>query len=354
MRSRSVIRVRVLLSTAVAALLLLPAATAAGATVVNGDFESGSLNGWRVANDPAGEQTGDWYAYTGTILPIPSDPTVPPPPAGNFAAIAAQEGKGSHILFQDVALEAGSTHQLSLIAYYDSRSDPPETPQPNTLRIEGELDPSNQQYRIDVIRPSASIFSLAPSDVLATVFATKTGDPEELLPTTYTADLSPFAGQTVRLRFAEVNNGGPFYAGVDDVSIESTPPSSGVTPPLPAPPPPASSSLLSPPPAPSNAFSFGRATLNKKKGTANLAVTLPGPGTVQLEDGKKTKKRLKAKLLTAVAAGTVQLPIAPTKSGREGLLADGRLAVKVAVTFTPTGGSAATQTRNLVLKLAPK
>jgi hypothetical protein len=344
-----------LLLVSLVVLLLAPTTSAGAATVVNGDFESGTLNGWRVVNDPAGEQTGDWYAYTGTILPFGSEPTVPPPPAGNFAAITAQEGKGSHILFQDVALEAAYTHQLSLIAYYDSRFNPPETPEPNTLRVEGELDPSNQQYRVDVIKPSASIFSLAPSDVLTTVFATQTGDPEEVGPATYTADLTPFAGQTVRLRFAEVNNQGSLHAGVDNVSIKSTPPSGGTTPPSSPPQPsPPSPPATAPPTVPANAFAFGRPIVNKKLGTAKLPVALPGPGSVQLLDVKKTKKEVKAKLVQVSAGGTLQLPIEPTKSGREVLLAEGKLPVKVAVTFTPTGGSAARQTRNLVLKLAPK
>ena len=38
-----------------------------------------------------------------------------------------------------------------------------------------------------------------------------------------TADLTPFAGQTVRLRFAEVDGAGFFNASTDAVSITSTP-----------------------------------------------------------------------------------------------------------------------------------
>ncbi|HET7416575.1 MAG TPA: hypothetical protein VFJ61_02965 [Solirubrobacterales bacterium] len=347
--------IRFLLAVAAAALLLAPAAPAGAATVVNGDFESGTLGGWTVVNVPAAEPTGDWYAYTGTTPPIPSPPTVPPPPAGSFAAITAQGEQGTHVLYQDVALEASDTHQLSLIAYYDSPSSPPETPQPNSLRLEGVLDPPNQQYRIDVIKPSASIYSLAPGDVLATVFATKTGDPKEMGPTTYTADLTPFAGQTVRLRLAEVDNQGELYAGVDNVAIKSALPPTGETPsPSPTSTPSPSPPLPLSPPAPANAFSFGKPTLNKKSGTAKLPVALPGPGTVRLVDVKTKKKQVQTKTLQSTAAGTVQLPIKPTKAGRETLLAEGKLLIRVAVTFTPSGGSSATQTRGLTLKLAPK
>ncbi|MGN6203108.1 MAG: hypothetical protein ACTHNY_11980 [Solirubrobacterales bacterium] len=319
---------------AAAAVLLLAAASAPAATVVNGDFESGTLNGWQVVADPSPE-SGNWYAYSGTDNPFGEfgPGSVPPPPAGNYAAITSQGGPGTRILYQDVGLEAGWTHRLSLIVYYRSEA-PLVNPSPDSLEAEGELAKNpNQQYRVDIIKPSAPIDSISSSDILATLFATKAGDPQELGPTNLSADLSAFAGQTIRLRLAEVDNQAPFFAGVDSVSISSV-----------APP---------PPPPPSNVFSFGKPTFNKKKGTAKLPVTVPGAGTVQLVDVKKTKKRVKGKTLQAAAAGTLQLPVKPTKSGRQTLLAKGKLPVKVAVTFTPTGGTAATQTRKLTLKLAP-
>lgn len=339
MSSRATVRVQIVLAAcaAVAALLVAPAGAGA-ATVVNGDFETGNLTGWQVFNlPPEPENSGNWFAYTGTSSPFgegPEEgPEVPPPPAGNYAAITAQGGQGTHILYQDIALEPSWAHQLSLLVYYHSFA-PLVTPSPETLS--NEIPAANQQYRVDVMKPTASPDSVNPEDILAPVFATKTGDPEELGPTPITVDLTPFAGQTVRLRFAEVDNQFYFAAGTDSVSIQSTAP-----PPL-------------PPPPPSNAFSLGKPVLNKKKGTAKLPVTLPGPGSVQLLDVRKTKKRVKGKLLQATAAGTVQLPVKPTKAARNTLLAKGKLKVKVSVTFTPTGGTAATQTRKLTLKLAPK
>ncbi|HET7511049.1 MAG TPA: hypothetical protein VFJ65_12465, partial [Solirubrobacterales bacterium] len=93
--------------------MALPAVAAAN-LVVNGDFETGTLSGWHVKNEPP--ESGSWFAYTGTEDPLGVPSTVPPPPEGNFAAIASQEGPGTHILYQDVALGAGP-HELSLIAY---------------------------------------------------------------------------------------------------------------------------------------------------------------------------------------------------------------------------------------------
>jgi hypothetical protein len=316
-----------LLAAAIVAVtvLAIPAAASA-ATVVNGDFETGTLAGWQLFNRSNGggsDPQDTWYAYSGTTPPGPTEiESVAPPPAGNFAAVTSQSGAGLHILYQDVALEPYWAHQLSLIAYYRSAA---ALITPETLATEAA---ENQQYRIDVINPAAPIDTVNPADILAKVFATKTGDPEELAPTTFTADLTPFAGQTVRLRFAEADNRFYFAASTDNVSILSTPPS--------------------------NVVALGKPALNKKKGTAKLPVTVPGPGTLTIADVKTTKNRVKAKTLTATAAGTLNLPVKPTSSARKTLKEKGKLKLKVAVTFTPTGGFAAAVTRKLTLKLAPK
>jgi hypothetical protein len=310
---------------AAAALVVPTGATAA--TVVNGDFETGTFSGWQLLNPDGGggPEEDSWYVYSGTNPPGPTIiESVAPPPGGNFAAVTSQGGPGSHYLYQDVALEPFWSHQLSLVAYYRSEGQL-FTPSP------ASLDPGtaeNQQYRIDVMNPAAPIESVNPADILATVFATKTGDPQELGPTTLTADLTPVAGQIVRLRFVEVDNQNYFAASTDNVSILSTPPS--------------------------NVVVLGKPTLNKKKGTAKLPVTVPGAGTLTIADVKATKKRVKAKTVTATAPGTLNLPVKPTKSARTTLKDKGKLKLKVAVTFTPTGGFAAAVTRKLTLKLAPK
>ena len=75
----------------------------------------------------------------------------------------------------------------------------------------------NQQYRIDLVMPSAPIASVAKSDVLATIFKTRPGDPARQERTPVSFDLSPWAGQTVRLRLAVADSQGPLRAGVDDI-----------------------------------------------------------------------------------------------------------------------------------------
>jgi hypothetical protein len=102
-----------------------------------------------------------------------------------------------------------------------------------------------------------------------------------------------------------------------------------------------------PPPvaAPSNAFTLGKPRLNKKKGTAKEPVTVPGPGEITL-----TGKGVKGSSLAAGTAGTVNLPVKPNGKKKRKLNSVGSVKVKVAVTFTPTGGVANSQNRKVTLK----
>jgi hypothetical protein len=206
-------RLMVLLA-AMAVMVVGYAGTALAATVVNGGFETGDTSGWTVVNEAGG--SGDWYVCSSAACSalVPSNF---PPPEGTYAAISSQEGPGSHILYQDVTLEAGATHQLSFTTYYENYEDSFYTPDSLSYQI-GE---PNQQYRIDIMKPDAPVDSVAPEDILATVFRTEVGDPASMEPTPMTVDLSQFAGSTVRLRFAEVDNQDNFVAGVDDVKVTS-------------------------------------------------------------------------------------------------------------------------------------
>ena len=136
------------------------ASTAGAATVVNGNFETRTLSGWRVVD--VGD--GRWFNYTGTTSPR-SDHTIDPPPEGNRAAVTDQFGPGRHILYRDVALEPNFDHMLSLILYYRNQNDAFHTP-PHLRPFRGP----NQQYRIDIMKPSAPVASVAPGDVLLKVY----------------------------------------------------------------------------------------------------------------------------------------------------------------------------------------
>jgi hypothetical protein len=311
-------------SAAIAAVLVLLVAgallsplSANAATISNGGFETGNLSGWLLQNING----GSWYAYSGTSSPL-SALTIAAPPQGSFAAVSDEGGPSTHILYQDIALEPAFTHKLSLIVYYNSNA-PIAVPSPDSL--DDTVAMPNQQYRIDVMKPSAPLTSVSSSDILLTIFRTNAGAPQVLAPTTKTVDLTPFAGQTVRLRFAEVDNESFFNASVDAASLTSTPIS--------------------------NVFSFGKLNRNKHRGTAILPVNVPGPGTLSLTGkGVKTQRPGGANASKAVAAaGTVKLLVKAKGSAKHKLNKTGKVKVKVKVTFTPTGGASNTQTKRIKL-----
>jgi hypothetical protein len=306
-------------------------ASAAPPSIVNGSFESGTLEGWTTSTLNHGE---GWFAYSG------EEGGRLAPPSGQYAA-GTEIGSGSpdtSFLSQEVSLPANTTDQLSIDLYYRSEG-PISVPSPNTLFAASGLQ--NQQVRVDVIKPNAPIESLSPNDVLATVYASKAGDLEKREPMVLTADLSAFAGQTVRLRVA-VAATEAMFVGVDDVSIASTP--------IPQPAP-------QPAPSPSNAFVKGKLTLNKKTGTGSLTVSLPDAGILTATDarrqiavasfaksnGKKMPILIKTATMTAAGAGTVKVPIKATPAGKRILETSGKLKFSLRLSFAPTGGTSTTQ-----------
>lgn len=204
---------RALLFAVIVAVLLAIPAAASAAVVVNGGFETGTLAGW-TEQDQAGS-AGSWYVYS-TSSPLTGHP-IPAPPQGSFAAITDQTDVSSSILYQNITLKPKEKHILSLYVYYTSYA---PISSPPTLDY---TTSANQQYRIDVMNPSSSLTSVSSPDILDPVFATVTGAPEVMAPTVITANLSQFAGQTVRLRLAMVDNENYFNAGADDVMVTSTP-----------------------------------------------------------------------------------------------------------------------------------
>lgn len=345
----------------IAVLMAALAPGAKGAIVVNGDFESGTLQGWNVHQ---ATQFGNWFAYQGTETPIGAarkkqtqvEP-VQPPPQGAYAAITDEADPDTLILYQDVALEPGHGYQLSLLAYYDSYK-PLAVPTPDTLSVDDEAllgrngdVQLNQQFRIDVMKPEAPLESLDPADILSTVFATKKGSPQKMVPTRLTADLSPFAGQTVRLRIANAVHEEIFNAGVDAVSIAAAAPGQS----------PSRGSKHG-----SRLFSFARVKANRRNGTATLRVRVAGPGLLRAKGARASAgkpqasragpapKPIEPVTVPIASAKTVTIHLRPTASGRAILRQGQRLRVKVGVTYMPTGGLPEGSSVPVVFRLASR
>lgn len=193
--------------------------TSIAASSADDDFESGSLDGWRV--DQRG--SGGWFVYTdGRVPPNPARTDaafafdVPMPPQGKRAAITDQNGPGRFILYRDVRLDANYRLHLSMFYVNAGRFSGATITNRNTISDE-------QQYRIDIVNPSAPVDSVVPEHVLAIVFQAKPDDPARKPPTELIVDLSKWAGQTVRLRVAVGENQAPLRAGIDNVRFEKLP-----------------------------------------------------------------------------------------------------------------------------------
>ena len=192
-------------------------AAAAALSAGSWDFERCAQHGWMTRSTGSGA----WHVYAdGTTAPDPSDSDprypfeAPRPPQGRYAAVTDMSAAGSRILYRDVTLERRIDLRFTL--FYDNHV-AGAFHAPDSL--DHELRKPNQQYRVDVMDPSAAIDSVARDDVLATIFRTRPGDPDELAPRAIRFDLSRWVGKKVRIRFAQVDNVGPLRAGVDGVRL---------------------------------------------------------------------------------------------------------------------------------------
>jgi D-alanyl-D-alanine carboxypeptidase len=187
-------------------------------TIVMDDFETGAITNWQAV----GGGSGGWFVYAdGHQAPDPaqSDPNVPfdvpDPPQGKFAVVTDMNGPGTYILYRDLRLEGRFTLQATV--FYDGTG-----PLSSPATLAYDTPEANQQFRIDLVRPSAPIDSVAKNDVLVNVFHTSPGDPARRQPTEVRLDVSAWAGQTVRLRLATTDNQGPLRVGVDNIRFQRT------------------------------------------------------------------------------------------------------------------------------------
>jgi hypothetical protein len=208
-------------------LLGLAAALAAPAHVhadllSNGGFETG-LSGWTVVDQVGSD--GSFLDQTGTASPLNGFP-VSAPPQGTRAAMTDSFGPGSHVLYQDFVVPASVTDaSVGFSLYFNNQDVAYRTP----ATLDFATPALNQQARVDLISSSADPFSVAVGDILLSLYQTAAGDPLVSGYTDYLIDVTTLfqahPGETLRLRFAEVDNVANFNFGVDGVSIRTGDPS---------------------------------------------------------------------------------------------------------------------------------
>jgi len=178
-----------------------------GTPLSNGGFEMGNLDGWGVAADGAAE----WFASDKRITPITGLGWYGPADK-EYAAVSDQDDPGGTVLYRYIQVGKGS--RLEMYVYYKTRT--------STFCDAGTLHATgcNQQFRIDIMDPSADPFSENPADVLMTVFHTKSNSPKNMNPKRIKVKLTGISG-TVMLRIGVVGTEAVFNASVDDISINN-------------------------------------------------------------------------------------------------------------------------------------
>ena len=191
-----------------AAFMLVVPSSASAATIANGGFEAGAFTGWTKST----QGSGDWYVTPGPrcLRPVRRGP-----------ATGDEGGRdrpvGPRFARALPGRRAGGVGE----AHADLQALLPEqrlAREPEHARAHGLGQPAVPRRR----HGSGGAHSLRLRRRRAGHrLQDEPGDPTTLAPTTITLDLTPFAGQTVRLRFAEVDNQSNFTASVDDVAIDT-------------------------------------------------------------------------------------------------------------------------------------
>jgi Calx-beta domain len=95
-------------------------------------------------------------------------------------------------------------------------------------------------------------------------------------------------------------------------------------------------------------FTLGRVQLNLRTGTAQLPVTVPGPGGLSISGpGVKTAGAVMAR--TVRAAGTMRLLLGASGNKQHTLNRTGTVTIRPTLTYTPIGGTPRTRSMNVRL-----
>ena len=173
--------------------------------VVNGNFETGNFTGWTRLNPGGGGGGGNLnntYINNGTYVPVDGDGPHEPY-AGNFSTVTDQNGPGSIILFQDIAIPTNAASVV--LTWADMIRN-----QFNTFVPNGPGQ-QPQEYRVEIRNLNDVI--------LATPYRTEPGDPTITSWQKRSYNLDAFKGQTIRIVFIEEQFWSFFNLHLDNISI---------------------------------------------------------------------------------------------------------------------------------------
>ena len=181
-----------------------------GGILDNGSFESGDFTGWSVFDNGS----GNWLVLPGGIR-LAGGEFTPTPTDGKFQAVTDQTGPGAHVFFQEFVVPSGGVVEFDMwwvnlaeVWFNNGTLDQTDSP--------------NQHARVDLLVPGSDPFSTDPADVVMNLLTLDSG-PFSGGYEHQAIDVSGLAGQTVWLRFAEVDNQLFFNFAIDNVIITPAP-----------------------------------------------------------------------------------------------------------------------------------
>lgn len=159
----------------------------------NGGFEAGTFTNWISTSSGA----GGWLLSSGTYNP--PGPELPSSPfAGDLYAISQQSSGGTFTLFQDIAIPSGAS--AATLLWVDR------------VRNYALQFAANHYFHVEIRGTNNNLLQLA--------YTTNPGDPLTNDWTPRSFNLSAYAGQTVRVAFAQMVTLNYFNVGLDKVSVQ--------------------------------------------------------------------------------------------------------------------------------------
>ena len=198
------------LSAILAGALTLAIAIPAMANVDNGSFESGDFTSWGTYNSDGFLSVSDTLPAGFCITALPSDGITD----GTYAAYYDMSGPNTLVIWQDVLVPADGIISMDLTFS-------------NTAGLwawTGVLDhigPPNQHLRVDIMNPAAADLSMDPADIYMTVYESGDSSVFTVDKVPLSANISAWAGQTVRVRISKVDNQNCFPVAIDNVMATS-------------------------------------------------------------------------------------------------------------------------------------